>query len=196
MLRRIVQRIERMTIREITVAMLVVTLIIPAAIIPGGGHYSGNEIVRGAAIVALLWICRLSYWMIDSSTGILIEGMDIVNPIFMLSAFIISIFNILFAIQVVRFCQSKSSKGIAFVLGILSLIFPVVFNPPWAYEYVLDFLRAGLPIYYGPIPIQLIIGLLIMRYAGPWKVTEPWNEEKESQENWWSKEDVSRKEES
>lgn len=190
------QKIARMSNREIAIVMLIATLFLPTINTRGSGHHIANEIVRGVNIYALLWTIRLSYWIIYSQSGISIEGIEILNPYYMLGASIYSLFNMIFALQVIRFCRKKTSKRVALVTGIIGLIFPMIFMPSWMYQDALDFFwRSGLIIYYGPIPIQIIIGLIIMRYAGPWKVTKPWEDEEKSHEEWWKEEAETRTEE-
>jgi len=173
-------------------------LLVPAINYPGGGHLQANELVRGVVVAALLWNIQLSYWILYSEIGISIVGVNILNPYHILSSTIMSIVNIIFAIQVIRFCKKQTSKRITIAIGILTLIFPfLIFIPWWSYQNAIQFWeRSGLIIYYGPIPILLIIGLIIMRYVGPWKVTKPWEEDETLQGDWWNNSDEKRKEES
>ncbi len=185
------KRIEALTPKQVALIMLFVTLFIPTNNLAGSGHMQANEFVIGVRVVALVWTLELSYWIINSQVGISIADFSILNPYSMLAAVVYSVFNIVFAVQVVRFCRNQTSKRLTIFVGMLTLLFPLVFSPYWYYQEILAFIeRSGLLLYIGPLPVQLIIGLIIMRYAGPWKLTKPW-EEGHAREDWWKEEQKS-----
>ena len=184
------QRIEDLSTRDITLIMILVTLVIPHVILPGGAHHSGLGRFLDIKMYSLLWSIVASFWMInaDSSTGGSITEVAVINPNSAISVSIYCLFNILFAIQVIRFCRNETSKRFALTPGIISIVFPIYFFLQF-YIYLFDFIEhSGILLYIGPIPIQLIIGLLIMRYAGPWSVTKPWDEDEKGEKTWWKEE--------
>lgn len=185
------EKIEALTSRQVALIMLFVTLFIPTNNLMGPGHMQANEFVVGVRVTALIWTLDISYWIINLQVGISIADFSILDPYSMFAAVIYSVFNIVFAVQVVRFCRGQTSKRLTVFVGMLTLLFPLVFSPYWYYQEILAFIeRSGLLLYIGPLPIQLIIGLIIMRYAGPWKVTEPW-EGGHAREDWWKEEQKS-----
>lgn len=182
------KRIQSLTIKQISLIMLFATLFLPTANLQGPEYMQANEYVVGVRVTALIWAMDISYWIINSQVGISIAGFSILDPdpFWMLITLIYSVFNVVFAIQVVRFCRNQTSKRLAILVGVLTIVFPLIFNPYGAYlgiQDMIDFtMRSGLLLYIGPLPIQLIIGLVIMRYAGPWKLTKPWQEEEDRED--------------
>ncbi len=183
------KRIQSLTARQISLVMLFATLFVPTANLQGPGYMQANEYVMTVRVTALIWAMDISYWIINSQVGISIAGFSIfgiLDPFWMLITVIYSAFNIVFAIQVVRFCRNQTSKRLALLAGVLTIVFPLIFDPYGAYlgiQDMIDFtMRSGLLLYVGPLPIQLIIGLVIMRYAGPWKLTKPWQEEEDRED--------------
>ncbi len=185
------EKIGALTPRQVALIMLFVTLFIPTNNLMGSLDFMANRFVIIVRVTALIWTIDVSYWIINSQVGISLADFSILNPYSMFAAVIYSVFNIIFAVQVVRFCRGQTSKRLTIFIGILTLLFPLVFFTFWIYPEILTFIeRSGLLLYIGPLPIQLIIGLIIMRYAGPWKVTKPW-EEGHTREDWWKEEQKS-----
>ncbi len=82
------------------------------------------------------------------------------------------IFNIWFGIEVIRYISDYSRRRMAITSGISSLIYPfamVIISWPWLqYSTTLEYL--------GPIPIQFVVGLLLMKYFGEQKPLEAWSD--------------------
>ncbi len=82
------------------------------------------------------------------------------------------IFNIWFGIEIIRYFNDYTRRRMAILAGIISLIYPfamVIISWPWlqhstTFEYL------------GPIPIQFVVGLLLMKYFGEQKPLEPWSD--------------------
>ncbi len=90
--------------------------------------------------------------------------MILVNPIIFLP---LTLLNILYAICIVRYYQAKSSKNSVLILGLLSLILPTVIV-----LYLTGLFGEFVIVY--PVPIQFIVGLIIMwKIEGP-EVISPW----------------------
>lgn len=82
------------------------------------------------------------------------------------------IFNIWFGFAVIRYFDDYTRKRTAIIAGVLSIVYPLVLaiiSWPWI-------IQSETLVYMGPIPIQLIIGLLIMKYFGEPKLQEPWSD--------------------
>ena len=82
------------------------------------------------------------------------------------------IFNIWFGIEVIRYFDDYTRRRMAIRSGILSLLYPfamVIISLPWL-------LHSTTFEYLGPIPIQFIVGLLLMKYFGEHKPSEPWSD--------------------
>jgi len=82
------------------------------------------------------------------------------------------IFNIWFGIAVIRSFEDYTRKRTAIIAGVFSMAYPLVLaiiSWPWI-------IQSESLVYMGPIPIQLIIGLLIMKYFGEPEIHEPWND--------------------
>lgn len=82
------------------------------------------------------------------------------------------IFNIWFGIEVIRYFNNYTRKRAAIVAGALSIVYPIALViVSWPL-----ILFANSRVYVGPIPIQFVIGLLLMKYFGESKLHEPWSE--------------------
>ncbi|MBN2230660.1 MAG: hypothetical protein JW779_13810 [Candidatus Thorarchaeota archaeon] len=82
------------------------------------------------------------------------------------------IFNIWFGIEVIRYFNDYSRRRMAIRLGILSLVYPfamAIISLPWL-------LHSTTFEYLGPIPIQFVVGLLLMKYFGEQKPLGPWSD--------------------
>ncbi|TFH05474.1 MAG: hypothetical protein E4H14_12670 [Candidatus Thorarchaeota archaeon] len=82
------------------------------------------------------------------------------------------IFNIWFGIAVIRTFEDYTRKRTAIIAGVFSMAYPLVLaiiSWPWI-------IQSESLVYMGPIPIQLIIGLLIMKYFGEPEIHEPWSD--------------------
>ncbi len=177
--------------------MLIVTLLIPFSSVPwSSSFWAGRYNIQNIRVVALLWQLEISYWIVETDIGVTIVSLDILVVDRIIYSIVSGGFNILFAIMVTRFCMEKSSKRWTIFAGILSIIVPLLFMLPARLDQKYEFmLEGGFLPYVGPIPFQFIIGLIIMRYAGPWKLTKPWEEEEKPHDDWWDKKDEMRKEE-
>jgi hypothetical protein len=99
-------------------------------------------------------------------------GPNFFFPVMILHAFIyplpnlpLTVLNILFAYWVVRYYQAKSSKDSVIVLGMLSLMLPTL----------IGLSITGLSITIYPVPIQFIVGLILLwKFDGP-EVISPWS---------------------
>ncbi len=126
--------------------MTLVTLIPPfTTFLLGIGEHEAN-----IAVYSLLWTIDLS--------GIF--GVPVLNgPA--LSNIPLGSFNILFAFQVVQYTREEVGKTSTLLFGILTLVIPLLLFVV-ALPHMITYSQF---VYIGPIPIQLITGLLMMRVA-------------------------------
>ena len=82
------------------------------------------------------------------------------------------IFNIWFGFEVIRYVKNHTRKRAAIIAGILSIAYPLALAIiSWGW-----IINSDTFVYIGPIPIQFVIGLLLMRFFGEPKLAEPWSD--------------------
>ncbi|MFW9892145.1 MAG: hypothetical protein ACFFFO_08085 [Candidatus Thorarchaeota archaeon] len=166
---------------SVLIAWILITLLVPVSIY----FYiiAGNMAVMGYGIpYALIWTyipygANLDlvgtsilgiYLSIDPNS--IFSGLHILHPLVMMWVPVYGGFNILFAVQVVRYSKGKTSLRNTIIAGLLTLAIPLyevaIFLP-----YMLSdgYLRI-----IGPIPIQLIVGLILIKKYGPKPLATPW----------------------
>ncbi len=164
---------------SVLIAWILITLFAPIAVY----YYiiAGNIALMGGNVYAFLWALTPSHDPVfrgASFLGILFPvddtsifyGIHILNPLIMSWVPVYGLFNILFAVQVVRFIQGKTSTNRAILAGLSTLILPL-------YEVLLFvpyLLSIGHLSFVGPIPIQLIVGLFIIWKYRPKPLDTPW----------------------
>ena len=127
----------------------------------GSTYYSGHSSVD-VTIVALFW--RVDLFELSQAS------FQVFTFLSVFAGVSFGFFNIIFAFQVIRYIRGDTTRKKTLVAGVLTLISPIIMLLaawPIMFEY-------GIFPYIGPIPIQLAIGLLLMRFAGPKEVTTPW----------------------
>ncbi|MHA1907583.1 MAG: hypothetical protein ACW98Y_09845 [Candidatus Thorarchaeota archaeon] len=192
MIERMKQLFQQITVNQIIAIMIFVTLVFPVMVVWQGGTRSGDEWIVHVTLLAVTWIYLPPYWDMNSGAfGVMGGGLHILNPSATLLSLIMTIFNILFAIQVIRFCKNESSRRAALVPGVLSLVLPLLMAWQAYSMYVIEFmLGTGIFVYIGPVPIQLIVGIFFMRFAGPWKDAVIWDDSRKEQSDWWDKDET------
>ena len=98
-------------------------------------------------------------------------GLHILNPLILMWIPMYGFFNILFAVLVIRHIQNKTSMKKTIIAGLLTLAIPL-----YQTFLFLPYLLTIGPYYIGPIPIQLIVGILIARKYSPKPVDAPWSD--------------------
>ena len=148
---------------SITVLILVITVIIPYAVLPWTWWSDTDfEIYTGVAMVSIFWIL----FPLEATPS----GLVFLNPEYIPISSLFGVFNLIFALQIYRFCGAKSSEQNVIASGLLTLLIPIIFmilNHP---SLVLN------QTYIGPIPIQLVIGVLIMKLFETKYLETPWSE--------------------
>ena len=184
---RIKNSIENLSPLSVSVIYAIVTLFCPIVVasLGWGGDSEGNHWVD-LVIVALTWTF-LPLSGNSNPMGLGIEGYGIyfLNPSVLINTFPILFLSIVFAVQVVRFRMGEAQRKQTLQLGVLSIL-PATL---WGLLGYMAVGQSGLFIYVGPIPIQLLLGYLFMRYSLKWKTEQLFEDEKV--ENWWEDKAVS-----
>jgi len=134
--------------------MAVVTASVPLGYIPDGMIYS------------VLWVLPLGYGFAESPFGFFY--FYFLDPFVIFVTLPLTILNIMFAVWIVRYYNAKTSKYTAIFIGILSILLPS------ALFLYLNMMAGSILLLY-PIPIQFIVGLILLwRIEGP-DVISPWS---------------------
>lgn len=148
---------RQLTLNQVTYIMLGVTLTAPLAIFCHGGGFDDSWHIY-ISVIALTWVYlppEQDIIVFGLSSG----GFHILNPGVILTTSIVWVFNALFALYVIKYYQGRTSRRTVLLTAVLSILLPL-FNVIQA----LDILqRSELLVYIGPIPIQLVVGLLLVR---------------------------------
>jgi hypothetical protein len=127
--------------------------------------YSINDGGMSGMNIAILAL----FWGIFPPVGS-VGGFQILNGYYLHTSLSLGFFNIIFAFQVILFIRGKSSKRKTLAVGAMTIIVPLIAFVS-AMQYMVSFESFA---YIGPIPIQPVIGLLLMRFLGPEEPTTPW----------------------
>ncbi len=137
-------------------------------------------------------------WAFSSRAGSVgLHNYVVYNPALLWATLPLSICNVIFALKVVRYYQDRTSKDsvlrwaiVAFIVPILALfvqgaiwiVIGALFDPTIAFG-------AGFQPYFGPIPIQIAVGLFIVYHIPAPELVTPWTAP-ERDESWWIEEDI------
>ncbi len=164
------------------IGWLLVSLFIPFAVF--FWTIVGNSSTAGNLVYALLWayipegannsIPGTSIFgvSIPVDTNSIFYGFHIVDPMVLQWIPLFGIFNVIFIVQIIRYTREKSSFRSTLIVGLLTLAIPLF----QTITYWQRLITIDQYYYFGPIPIQLIVGLLIMRFYGPKPIDRPWDE--------------------
>ena len=145
----------------ITVALVISTLAVPYAVIPWTVNFTYDFVMTvHGAVFAILWVILPG--------GSYPSGFQLLSPTYVLLGIILGIFNILFGVQVYRFCRKQTSWNKVILSGALTLVVPFVFLAVFLFSLLAH------PTYIGPIPIQLLIGLTIAWLLKTPEEETPW----------------------
>ncbi|MHA1137585.1 MAG: hypothetical protein ACTSSE_13960 [Candidatus Thorarchaeota archaeon] len=111
--------------------------------------------------------------------GNVFYGFHIFNPAVMAYVPVFGFFTILFAFQLIRYVQDKTPLRKTIIAGLLTLAIPLY----QIYLFAPYLLMIGHLSFIGPIPIQLIVGILIAKKYGPKPPDKPWDEDTEPPES-------------
>ncbi|MGD2072206.1 MAG: hypothetical protein PVG65_01805 [Candidatus Thorarchaeota archaeon] len=135
--------------------MLFMTLVVPFFVTIAGSERNGGMTINGIVFIATLW----GIGPIGSS--------DIQFHVFLsydiIPTFLLSVPNIIFSGQIVRYLMGKTSHQRTLIFGILGFLFPFIIT----INLMIAILLHGYLAYAGPLPFQIIIGLILMKYLEP-----------------------------
>jgi len=157
--------LEKLTERQVANILAVFTLAAPFGVFWQGARLSVVE----TAIYASIWVLRFKNGSF--------YAFHIFDLGYTFTAVSTGVFNILFALQIIRCFKRDGSRRVAYVLGALTLLLPLWLGISMML-YVLE--NFGILLYMGPIPIQLALGLLILQKTELKILTSPWNDEGET----------------
>jgi len=156
----------RLSWKHASVVIALATVVPPyTTFLYGFGGHSGGEghiYYVSVAVYALFW----AIYPQDSS----MRGLQVLNEYALPTTLPLGFFNIVFAFQVIRFTRGKASRRNTLLVGALTLVLPITSMIAALPAMV----SSGFFVYIGPIPIQLITGLLLMHLAGPKEPVSPW----------------------
>jgi len=124
--------------------------------------YDNNHDLGGASIFGM----TLPY-----NPDSVLNGFHIMNPYILSWIPIFGFSTILFGVLLVRYIQGKTVLRKMIIAGLLAFAIPLY----QLYLFVPHLLLIGRPFYIGPIPIQLIVGILIAKKYGPKPPDKPWD---------------------
>jgi hypothetical protein len=153
--------IEDLTRRQVGYLMALLTIVVPYGIF-WQGRIDGSI---ATAIYSFIWVLRF----FDGE----FFAFHMFNIFYTFTAVSTGFFGIPFAVQVVRCIKSDASRKLAYLMGLLSLYIPTGFGIS-AMFYVLD--NYDVLYYMGPIPIQFVIGILLLYKTKSVIVDRPWEE--------------------
>jgi hypothetical protein len=140
-------------------------MVIATLFAPYGVYFESlSDSIISVSIHAILWGTLPEY---NVSGSIIYDSYIIIGR-----GIFYGIFNIWFGFEVIRYFKDYTRKRAAIVAGVLSIVYPLawaIISWPWI-------IFSGTFVYIGPIPIQLVIGLLLMKYFGEPKIHEPWSD--------------------
>jgi hypothetical protein len=162
------------------IVIVLTTMFAPIAAIPFTST-NGNVTTVGNTLSALFWHLGTSLgW---EGWGIHIGELSMFNPGTMVSDMLWTLPTIPFAYKAIRYIERRSSKTTVYITAAISIIVPLVLG---ILSMGMLFGR-GILVYAGPIPIQLVIGLLIVEGMTPQEKDQgPIDEE--FKKRWWKNE--------
>ena len=152
---RVIDRFGKMIPILAGLLMLFMALFVPFFAAPAISSGNGSMKIDGIVFAAAWWGFGLV-----GSLNIQIFSFDS-NSIII--GFFLSLPNIVFSVQIARFLMGKTPYQDTLVFGILGLLFPLVIT----LSSLLMVLRSGYLAYAGPLPFQIIMGMILMKYLGP-----------------------------
>ncbi len=143
----------------ITQIMILVTLIVPFGYIPPGW----NALLWDPGVIGVYGLL----WFLGSGFEFN-RGLHFLQPGIIIPTLILSIFNFLFVLQIWKYYLRKTSLRRVLLIGIASLIYPTLLD----FMSTVGFVPISMIGIIWPIPIQFIIGLILLyKIPGPELVT-------------------------
>lgn len=160
------------------------TLLTPYGVMPGWWFLGNDSVYPEANILySLFWVLSLQ------STNVGLHNFVAYNPALLWTTLPLSLPNVIFALRVVRYYQNRASKDSVLRWALIALFAPMLLlciELLWILEILYETTDY---IYYGPIPIQIAVGLFIMYRIRAPELATPWTEP-ERDESWWIEEGI------
>ncbi|MFW9805079.1 MAG: hypothetical protein ACFFFC_20700 [Candidatus Thorarchaeota archaeon] len=160
------------------------TLLTPYGVMPGWWFLGNDSVYPEANILySLFWVLSLQ------STNVGLHNFVAYNPALLWTTLPLSLPNVIFALRVVRYYQNRASKDGVLRWALIALFAPMLLlciELLWILEILYETTDY---IYYGPIPIQIAVGLFIMYRIRAPELATPWTEP-ERDESWWIEEGI------
>jgi hypothetical protein len=137
--------------------MVLVTALAPVTISNVTHTVNDVTVVSGYSIIALVW----SIWPEGMP---LIEGVQILNLYDIIQNIPFTGLTLLYCWFFLRYAYGQTEKKFVYLTAILSILLSSVIG---ILAIISRFLVLDLFLYDGPIPIQFIIGLILLRYVVP-----------------------------
>ena len=168
----------KFTTRQVSLIMLLVTLLVPSGIFISGFRYSPDGLDIRFAVMAATWIFLIGIGTEETVYGFAGPGFHLVNRSGFFYLLFLNSFSFLFALAVVLRCSGRISRKKALIAGALTMFFPLTNVLPDLISLSSVFQIGIDPLFYaGPIPIQLAIGLYIMKTRSPPELSSPWDDQ-------------------
>jgi hypothetical protein len=147
------------------IIMIVTTLVAPSGIYFWSvqGIHEDVRYIK-VSIHAIIWGI-----MPEGASG---AGITFLDPYVTARGIFYGIFNIWFCIEVIRFSKDYTRRNAVFVSGAFSLLQPTI----WAIYALSFFFQYAAFTYVGPIPIQQVVGFVLMKLSGAPEPKSPWSE--------------------
>jgi hypothetical protein len=176
----------------IAAIMGIFTLVMPYGILPSWWvlrypfAYPDTDIVY-----SLLWAFSPQF------PNVILFPFAFYNPALLWTTLPLTLCNVIFAVKVVRYYQDRASKDSVLRWAFAAFAIPIIISyfqgQTWILiGYLFDptmVLGAGAYPYFGPIQIQIGVGLLIVYRIRPPELVTPWTHP-EKDESWWVVEEL------
>ena len=143
-----------------------------------GGH-SGEYL--DYTISSILWIYLPTPTRVYYVSG---AGIVLTNPASILLMGGIWLPNVMFALLTISYIREEKSRQRAYAVGLLALLYQMALG---IYMMGYGWMAYHILQYFGPIPIQFIVGFLFLQYHGLDESKPLWDTDKKE---WWEKADA------
>lgn len=168
----IVDKLRKLTPIQAGIVMMFVTLVVPFALTFAASYGTEGVYLGGYNLVATLWGV--------GPIGNPSMQIRAFHPLDIIPSLILSIPNIIFSCQIIRYLKGKTSSLRTLIFGIIGFLFPFTVT----ISRMISLLEYGYLTYSGSLPFQIIMGLILMKYPGPPAET-PWESEEAYSESWY-----------
>jgi peptidoglycan/LPS O-acetylase OafA/YrhL len=165
--------LSNLTFRQIVFLVALVSLFAPIAVVTsvnGGGYYGNLHFDVVYIIISPIWT-----FAFGDVYNYYYPGLWVIDPLRMIGLLPLTFFEFAFGVLVIRYCQDKCSRRRVYLGAIASMAFPLLLFVTWIPNYTAYHILG----YEGPVPIQLIIGLLLVRSHKVPGSDSPWLEEEQ-----------------